>query len=147
MENSNRQVLGFIGVLIFVALIAVLIMTRVPNNPNQPQKKVPVEERSVAQELAIFQAGEYVAEDDPAVQKLEVLLDSIESSTQNSREEIGNLSTEAVIELKENYDVEVKLQEFLEEAEKIANESGPEADYAEVADKVIVGFSQEKSEA
>lgn len=147
MENSNRQVLGFIGVLIFVALVAVLIMTSIPNNSNQTQKRVPVEERSVAQELAIFQAGEYVAEDDPAVQKLEVLLDSIESSTQNSREEIGNLSTEAVIELKENHDVEVKIQKFLEEAEKIANESGPESNYAEVADKVIVILSQEKTDA
>ena len=147
MDNSDRQIFGFIGVLIFVALVAVLIMMSIPNNSNQTQKKVPLEERSVAHELAIFQAGKYVPEDSPSVQELEILLDGIESSTTNSREEIGNISTDAVIELKEDHDVEVKLQNFLKKAEKIAKETGPKADYENVANRVVVNFSQEKSEA
>jgi len=146
MEDSNRQIFAFIGVLIFVTLVAVLVLTSVQNNQTKEQTKVPVEERSVAHELAIFQKGKYVAEDARLVTALAKLLDGIESSTKNSREEIGNLSTEAVIKLKRDYDVEVKLQEFLEEAEKIAKESGPEADYGEIADKVVVILSQEKSE-
>lgn len=144
MKKDKGQILGFIGVILFIALVTILVMTSVQNPPKRTQ--VPVEERTTAHELAIFQAGKYVKEDSKTVLNVEKLLDSLSGSTINSKEEIGDFTTDAIIELKRDYDIEINLTKFLEEAKKIAKESGPSADYEEIAAKVVIILSQEKSE-
>lgn len=144
MKKDKGQILGFIGVILFIALVTILVMTSVQNPPKRAQ--IPVEERTTAHELAIFQAGKYVKEDSKTVLNVEKLLDSLAGSTINSKEEIGNLTTDAIIELKRDYDIEINVTKFLEEARKIAKESGPSADYEEITAKVVIILSQEKSE-
>ncbi|MFW6104803.1 MAG: hypothetical protein ACOC6I_03075 [Candidatus Bipolaricaulota bacterium] len=144
MKKDRGQILGFIGVILFIALVTILVMTSVQNSTRRAQ--IPVEERTTAHELAIFQAGNYVEEDSKTVQELEKSLDNLANSTINSKEEIGDFTTDAIIELKRDYDIEIKLTKFLEEAEKIAKESGPNSDYKEISAKVVIILSQEKSE-
>ncbi len=145
MENSNRQVLGFIGVIVFIGAVAILVLTQIQNTEQSSQ--VPVEERTTAHQLAIFAASQYVPEDHSSVEKFETLLISLASNTTSGREEIGNISTDSVIELNKKYDKKVELLDFMRRANQLAASSDSPANYQEIAAKVVLVLGEEKAGA
>lgn len=146
MKESGRGILGFIGVIVLIGLIAILVLTQIDDD-SEKTSQIPVEERSPAHELAIFAAGEYVSEDDPRVKEFEQLLASIAENTSDSKREIGKLSTETLITLREEEDVELTLLDYLKKAEELARESDSEIPYQEVISKLEIIFTEEGSEA
>ncbi|MEF8837554.1 MAG: hypothetical protein V5A87_06845, partial [Candidatus Bipolaricaulota bacterium] len=92
-------------------------------------------------------AGSYVDEDHPTVQEFEELLSNLEEATSDSKEKIRELTIESVTELDENYDVNVKLLDFLKEANEMAEEIDWKISYTEIVAKVKVALSQEETEA
>ncbi|MEF8799109.1 MAG: hypothetical protein V5A79_06820, partial [Candidatus Bipolaricaulota bacterium] len=91
--------------------------------------------------------GSYVDEDYPTVQEFEELLSNLEEATSDSKEKIRELTIESVTELDENYDVNVKLLDFLKEANEMAEEIDWKISYTEIVAKVKVALSQEETEA
>ncbi len=146
MEESRRGIVGFIVVIILIGLVAIFVISQLDDSPEETTR-VPVEERTPAQELAIFAAGEYVPEDDSRVEKFDELLTSLATNTSAERREISDLSTEAVLNLREENDVEIRLQDFMERAKELASETDPEMDYEEVVSKLKIIFTEEGSEA
>ncbi|MBS3787480.1 hypothetical protein KGY79_04690 [Candidatus Bipolaricaulota bacterium] len=145
MKDINWRILGLFGAVLFVSLVVVFLATQTRDTGEKGE--IPEGERSLAHQLAISDAGEYVPEDHETVQEFEELLTSLQEETANSKEEIRDLTIESVTELEENYDVRVKLQDFMKEANGLANEVDWEISYTEIAAKVKVTLSQEKTEA
>ncbi|MEF8849680.1 MAG: hypothetical protein V5A81_02745 [Candidatus Bipolaricaulota bacterium] len=145
MNKINWRILGLIGAVLFVSLVVVFMATQ--NQDTGENQKIPEGERSLAHRMAISDAGSYVDEDYPTVQEFEELLNDLEAETSSSKEEIRELTNESVTELEENYDVRVKLLEFMQRAKEMANEVDWKISYAELTAKVRVVLSQEKTEA
>lgn len=146
MEESKRGIFGFIVVIIVIGLVAIFVVSQLDDS-SEEGTRVPVEERTPAQELAIFAAGEYVPEDDSRVEKFDELLTSLSANTSAERREIADLSTEAVLTLREENDVEVNLQDFMKRAKELAGETDPETSYEEVISKLKIILTEEGSEA
>lgn len=145
MSKINWKMLGLFGAVLFVSLVVVFLATQ--NRETRETEKVPEGKRSLAHQLAVSNAGKYVSADHETVKEFAELLTSLEEGTTSSKERIKNLSIESVTELEENYDVEVKLLEFMERANEMVNETDQTLSYAEISTKVKVILSQEKSEA
>lgn len=145
MNEINWRILGLFGAVLFVSLVVVFLATQ--NQDTGERGRIPEGERSLAHQLAISNAGNYVSEDHGTVEEFEELLTSLEEATSNSKEEIKDLSIESVTELEENYDVRVKLLDFMKEADEMAEEVDWKISYAELAAKVKVTLSQEETEA
>ena len=145
MSKTNWRIIGLVGALLFVSLVVIILVTQ--ERKSEEDRPVPEDERSLAHQLAIADAGRYVPEDHGTVEEFEALLTSLEEATSSSKEEIKTQSTESVTELEENYDVEVTILEFMNRANELASESDPRITYVEIATKVKVILSQEKTEA
>lgn len=145
MNDINWRILGLFGAVLFVSLVVVFLATQTRDTGERGE--IPEAERSLAHQLAISDAGEYVPEDHETVQEFEELLTSLKEETANSQEEIRDLTIESVTELEENYDVRVKLLNFMKEANEMANEVDWQISYTEIAAKVKVTLSQEETEA
>ncbi len=145
MNKINWKMLGLFGAVLFVSLVVVFMATQ--NRETGETERIPEGKRSLAHQLAISNAGEYVSEDHETVEEFAKLLTSLEEGTTSSKERIKNLSIESVTELEENYDVEVNLLEFMERANEMVNEAEQTLSYAEISAKVEVILSQEKAEA
>ncbi|MBS3792977.1 hypothetical protein KGY77_10105 [Candidatus Bipolaricaulota bacterium] len=145
MNKINWRILGLIGAVLFVSLVVVFMATQ--NRDTGENQKIPEGERSLAHRMAISDAGSYVDEDHPTVQEFEELLSNLEEATSDSKEKIRELTIESVTELDENYDVNVKLLDFLKEANEMAEEIDWKISYTEIVAKVKVALSQEETEA
>ncbi|MFB6291422.1 MAG: hypothetical protein ABEJ25_06820 [Candidatus Bipolaricaulia bacterium] len=145
MTRKYWQILGFVGAILFVSLVVILLVTE-DQKPKKSQP-IPVSERSLAHQLAISDAGKYVPENYKTVDEFEKLLTNLAEDTSSSKEEIKKLSSESVIELEQNYDVEVKLLEFMRRADEMADSVDKNIGFETVATKVKVILSQEKTEA
>ncbi|MBS3736506.1 MAG: hypothetical protein V5A77_07185 [Candidatus Bipolaricaulota bacterium] len=145
MNKINWRILGLIGAVLFVSLVVVFMATQ--NQDTGENQKIPEGERSLAHRMAISDAGSYVDEDHPTVQEFEELLSNLEEATSDSKEKIRELTIESVTELDENYDVNVKLLDFLKEANEMAEEIDWKISYTEIVAKVKVALSQEETEA
>lgn len=145
MQESKRGIFGFIVVTISIALIAILVLTQLEND--EPETRVPAGERTPAHELAIFAEGKYVSEKDERVKKFEEFLEEISSKTSSTKRNIANLSTDTVIELRNEKEVDVTLDEFLEKAKELSSETNSETKFEEIASKLKIIFSKEGSEA
>ncbi|MCF7890314.1 hypothetical protein K9M78_03755 [Candidatus Bipolaricaulota bacterium] len=145
MNNINWRILGLLGAVLFVSLVVVFMATQ--NRDTGERQKIPEKERSIAHQMAISDAGDYVPEDHETVEEFGELLTDLEAETSSSKEEIRKLTTESVTELEENYDVSVKLLDFMQRASEMVSEVDWKISYAELAAKVKVVLSQEKAEA
>ena len=145
MSKMNWRILGLFGAILFVSLVVILLVTQERKLENS--QPVPEGERSLAHQLAITNAGRYVPEDHKTVEEFESLLSELSKGTSSSKEEIKIQSTESVFELEEDYDVNVDLLEFMRRAADIADSVNQNTSYEEVAAKVKVILSQEKTEA
>ena len=145
MNRNHWRILGLFGALLFIALVTVLLVNQ--NQNESVNGKVPPEERSLAHQLAISNAGRYVPEDHKTVEEFEDFLSRLEEISSSSREEINRISKDSIAELKENYDTEVKLLEFMRRAAELADNLDRKVSYEEIAAKVRVILSQEKTEA
>lgn len=145
MSKINWKVLGLFGAVLFVSLVVVFMATQ--NQETGETEKIPEGERSLAHQLAVSNAGKYVSEDHETVEEFAELLTNLEEGTTSSKERIKDLSIESVTELEENYEIEVKLLEFMERANEMVEEADQTLSYAEISAKVKVILSQEKSEA
>jgi hypothetical protein len=145
MSKTNWRIIGLVGAVLFVSLVVIILVTQ--ERKSEENRPVPEDERSLAHQLAIADAGRYVPEDHGTVEEFEELLASLDEATSSSKEEIKTQSTESVTELEENYDVEVTILEFMNRAKELASESDPRITYVEIATKVKVILSQEKTEA
>ena len=145
MSKTNWRIIGLVGAVLFVSLVVIILVTQ--ERKSEENRPVPEDERSLAHQLAIADAGRYVPEDHGTVEEFEELLASLDEATSSSKEEIKTQSTESVTELEENYDVEVTILEFMNRAKELASESDPRITYVEIAAKVKVILSQEKTEA
>jgi len=145
MSKSSWRIIGLVGAILFVSLVVIILVTQ----ERRAEKNLPIpdSERTLAHQLAIADAGKYVPEDYGTVEEFEDLLASLEETTSSSKEEIKTQSTESVIELEENYDVEITILEFMNRAKDLASESDSRITYVEIATKVKVILSQEKTEA
>lgn len=145
MNKINWRILGLFGAVLFVSLVVVFMATL--NQNTGENQKIPEGERSLAHQMAISNAGEYIPEDHETVAEFGKLLTDLDAETSSSKEEIRELTNESVTELDENYDVRVKLLEFMRRAKEMASEVDWKISYAELAAKVKVVLSQEKTEA
>jgi len=145
MRDSKRGIFGFIVVTVAIALIAIIVLTQLDRE--EPETRVPVDERSPAHELAIFSAGNYVSEQDARVKKFAEILDEISTNTSSTKSEVANLATDSVIELRNEKDVEITLEEFLEKASELSAETSSKTKFEEIASKVTIIFSEEGTEA
>lgn len=145
MRDSKRGIFGFIVVTVSIALIAILVLTQLDRE--EPDTRVPVDERSPAHKLAIFSAGNYVSEQDDRVKKFKELLEVIASNTSTTKSDIAGLATDSVIELKNERDVDITLEEFLEKAKDLSAETNSKTKFEEITSKVKIIFSEEGTEA
>jgi len=145
MSKINWRILGLVGAILFISLVVILLVTQERKLENS--QPVPESERSLAHQLAITNAGRYVPEDHKTVEEFESLLSELSKGTSSSKEEIKIQSTESVFELEEDYDVNIDLLEFMRRAADIADSVNQNTSYEEVAAKVKVILSQEKTEA
>jgi len=145
MQDSKRGIFGFIAVTVAIAVIAIIVLTQLDRE--EPETRVPVDERSPAHELAIFSAGNYVSEQDARVKKFAEILDEISTNTSSTKSEVANLATDSVIKLRNEKDVEITLEEFLEKASELSAETSSKTKFEEIASKVTIIFSEEGTEA
>lgn len=146
MQENKRGIFGFIVVTVSIALIAIFVLTQL-ERVKPGKDRVPVEDRTPAHELAIFTEGNYVPEENDRVQQFEELLEELTSNTSSSKSEIASLSTDAVIQLRNEMDAEVTLKEFLERAIDLSSKTAPGIKFEEISSKVTIIFSEEGSEA
>ena len=92
---------------------------------------------SLEYQLAVINAGGYVAQDDVTVARFRYLLKTISSKTVNSRQQISDMTVKGQQILRDEYGQRIKLLDLMEGANK-AISSGQKLEYSEVVSVLII---------
>jgi hemolysin activation/secretion protein len=92
--------------------------------------------------LALINKGGYVREDDTTVNRFRFLLNRIESNTQNTRQEISDMTVKAWQILQSDYGKTVTLLQVMEEANDAVGPETKGMNYADIMSMLIVLMGQ-----
>jgi hypothetical protein len=108
----------------------------------QENKKQNSSDESLEYKLAVINSGGYVSEDDVSINRFRYLLGSINKKTNNTKQEIADMTCGGWEMLEDNYGVEISLLEFMEGANDSIPSNIGKVDYGEILAGFVVLLGQ-----